>query len=196
MIRSFVALDLPADLRSALAVQQFLLPLPQKVPVENLHLTLVFLGEQPDPVLEAAHESFAALRLPAFDLDLSGLGLFGGDRPTSVHAGAVASEPLLRLQRKLAQAARRAGADLPARRFAPHVTLGRFRPPQVEDRLRLERAVAMQGGFRAGPAPVADFVLYRSTLARGGSRYDVLARYPLDGATPGGGHRPGQSVAR
>jgi 2'-5' RNA ligase len=196
MIRSFVALDLAADLRTSLAVQQFLLPLPQKVPVENLHLTLVFLGEQPDAVLEAVHEGCAALRLPAFDLHLSGIGLHGGDRPTSVHAGAVTSEPLMRLQRKLATVARRAGADLPARRFAPHVTLGRFRPPPVEERLRLERAVAMQGGFRAGPAAVTDFVLYRSTLARGGSRYDVLARYPLETAIPGGGHRPGQSVAR
>jgi 2'-5' RNA ligase len=196
MIRSFVALDLPDSLRSALAVQQFLLPLPQKVPVENLHLTLVFLGELPDAVLEEVHHAFAALRLPGFELELSGLGLFGGDRPTSVHAAAVASDPLTRLQRKIATAARRAGADLPGSRFLPHVTLGRFRPPPLEDRLRLERAVAMQGGFRAGPVAVEDFALYRSTLARGGSRYDVLARYPLGGDSAGGGRRPGQSVAR
>lgn len=187
MIRSFVALDLPETLRSALAVQQFLLPLPQKVPVENLHLTLLFLDEQPDALLEAVHDAFSALRLPGFDLELSGLGLFGGDRPTSVHAGAVASDPLMRLQRKIATAARRAGVDLPARRFVPHVTLGRFRPPPPEDRLRLERAVAMQGGFRAGTAPVTDFVLYRSTLSRHGARYDELARYPLLAAAPGGG---------
>lgn len=196
MIRSFVALDLPDSLRSALAVQQFLLPLPQKVPTPNLHLTLVFLGEQPDAVLEAAHDAFAALRLPAFELELSGLGLFGGDRPSSAHAGALASEPLMRLQRKIATAARRAGVELPARRFVPHVTLGRFRPPPPDERLRLERAVAMQGGFRAGPVVVEDFVLYRSTPARGGSRHDELARYPLAAATPGGGRLPGQSVAR
>jgi 2'-5' RNA ligase len=181
MIRSFVALDLPDTLRSALAVQQFLLPLPQKVPVENLHLTLLFLGEQPDHLLEAAHDAFAGLRLPGFDLELSGLGLFGGERPTSVHAEPLASDPLLRLQRKIATAARRARVDLPARRFVPHVTLGRFRPPPPEDRMRLERAVAMQGGFRAGPVPVSEFVLFRSTLTRHGSRYDDLARYPLTG---------------
>jgi RNA 2',3'-cyclic 3'-phosphodiesterase len=183
MIRSFVALDLPATLRSALAVQQFLLPLPHKVPVENLHLTLVFLGEQPDAVLEAVHEAFQALRCPGFDLELSGLGLFGGDRPTSAHAAAVPDEPLMHLQRKLFTAARRAGADLPARRFVPHVALGRFAPPPPEEQMRLERAVAMQGGFRAGPVRMTEFVLYRSTLARGGSRHDELARYPL--APPG-----------
>ncbi len=179
MIRSFVALDLPDTVRSALAVQQFLLPLPRAVPVENLHLTLVFLGELPDALLEATHEAFCALRLPGVALELSGLGLFGGDRPTSVHAAAVACDPLLRVQRKIATAARRAGVDLPARRFVPHVTLGRFRPPPPEDRMRLERAVAMQGGFRSGPVPVTEFVLYRSTLTRQGSRYDDLARYPM-----------------
>jgi hypothetical protein len=46
-----------------------------------MHLTLVFLGDCPEPALEAAHESFAALKVASFSLSLQGLGLFGGDRP-------------------------------------------------------------------------------------------------------------------
>jgi len=45
MIRAFLALDLPGDIRSALAVQQFLLPLPRRIEPALFHLTLVFLGE-------------------------------------------------------------------------------------------------------------------------------------------------------
>jgi 2'-5' RNA ligase len=182
MIRAFLALPLDDASRSALAVQQFLLPLPSKVPVENLHLTLLFLGEVPDRKLEEAHESFAALRLPAVDLMFQGLGLFGGDRPHLAYAGVAPNEALMRLQRKLQAEARRAGLAVEGRRYVPHVTLGRFRPPGFEAAARLERAIAEQGGFRAGPMPAREAVLYESRLARGASRYEELARYPLTGA--------------
>jgi hypothetical protein len=45
--------------------------------------------------------------------------------------------------------------------------------------MRLERAVVAQGGFRAGPVPVRDIVLFESTRLRDTARYEVLARYPL-----------------
>ena len=54
-------------------IDQFLLPLPRKVEPENLHLTLVFLGEVQDWTLEAAHERFLECRVPPFDLRLQGL---------------------------------------------------------------------------------------------------------------------------
>lgn len=180
MIRAFVALELDAALRSALAVQQFLLPLPARVPVENLHLTLCFLGEVREQVLEEAHERLADLRLRGFELELAGLGLFGGDRPRLVYVGVVANAALTGLQRKVERAARLAGIDLEARRFFPHVTLGRFRPPAIAEALRLERAVAEQGGFRAGAMAVREFVLFESHLNRNGARHEVLARYPLE----------------
>ncbi len=179
MIRAFLGLELPASLRAALAVQQFLLPLPRAVPPETMHLTLVFLGEQPDTVLEAAHEGLAALRPAGFDLALQGLGLFGGARPRAAWAGVAPSAPLAGLQARAAQAARRAGADLPHRRFVPHVTLGRFAPPPPAETMRLERAIAAGAGFAAGPWQVAEMVLWQSTPGPGGSRYDPLARYPF-----------------
>lgn len=179
MIRAFLAIPLDDATRAALAVQQFLLPLPHREPPENLHLTLVFLGEVQDRVLEEAHERFAALRQPAFALEVAGLGLFGGDRPRTAYAAIAPCEPLLRLHRKVDAAARQAGIAVEGRKYLPHVTLGRFRPPGLEDTMRLERAVVEAGGFRAGPMPVRAFDLYESTLGRGGSRYDLLARYPL-----------------
>ena len=178
MISSFLALPLPDAARSALAVQQFLLPLPRKEPLENLHLTLVFLGEQPEPVLEDIHEALLALRSAPFELRLQGLGLFGGERPHTVWAGVAPSEPLERLQAKTEQVARRAGCTLPGRRFTPHVTLGRLPALAPDERLRLERAVG-ESPFRADPFVVEEMILYRSTLGWKGSHYDPLASYPL-----------------
>lgn len=179
MIRAFLGVEMPEAVRASLAVQQFLLPLPRREPVENLHLTLVFLGEIPELTLVAAHEGFAAIRMQAFDLTLSGLGLFGGDRPRAAWAGVAPSEPLVRLQAKAVRAADRAGCATDHRRFVPHVTLGRFRPPPAPEAMSLERAIAEGAGFRAGPFRVAETVLFRSHSGAKGHWYEPLARYPL-----------------
>jgi RNA 2',3'-cyclic 3'-phosphodiesterase len=179
MIRAFLGVALPEEVRSALIVQQFLLPLPRKVDPELLHLTLVFLGDCPPPMLEAAHEAFHGVKDGRFALSLQGLGLFGGDRPKVAWAGVAPSDPLVRLQSRVEHLARRAGCPITARKFVPHVTLGRFPPPPPAIAARLEHTVALGAGFQAGPWEVTELVLWQSHLGPKGARYDVLARYPL-----------------
>lgn len=179
MIRAFLALTLPEPVLSALRVQQFLLPLPRRVEPDSFHLTLVFLGEQPEDVLQAAHDRFCALRMAPFDLSLRGLGLFGGAKPRAAWAGVAPSEPLTRLQGKLEQAARQAGITVESRRFVPHVTLGRFSNLPPEDRIKLERSIAQGMEFRTPEFPVTGFCLFRSHLTARGSVYEELVRYPL-----------------
>jgi RNA 2',3'-cyclic 3'-phosphodiesterase len=180
MIRAFLGIDLPQAVRGACQVQQFLMPLPRKVEPENLHLTLVFLGEIPEPVLEAAHEGFEALHEPRFSLSLQGLGLFGKTKPHTAWAGLAPSAPLLRLQAKVETIARRAGCPVESRKFAPHVTLGRLPAMDPAEVARLERAVALGSGFRSEPWEVTELTLWRSHLTARGPQYEVLARYPLD----------------
>jgi 2'-5' RNA ligase len=179
MIRAFLGIALPAEIRSALTVQQFLLPLPRKLDPEQFHLTLVFLGEVPEPVLEAAHDGFQTLRSAPFPLALKGIGHFGGERPRAVWAGVAPSDPLMRLQAKAEYIARRAGCPLESRRFVPHVTLGRFQPPPPAEAMRLERAIAQGGGFGTPPWQVTEITLWQSHLGPKGARHDVLATYPL-----------------
>jgi RNA 2',3'-cyclic 3'-phosphodiesterase len=178
MIRAFLGLALPPEVRGALQVQQFLLPLPRRVDPDSFHLTLVFLGDCPEPALEAAHERFSDLRESGFSLSLQGLGLFGKERPHCAWAGVAASPPLLQLQARVESIARRAGCPVEARRYLPHVTLGRFAPPPEADRVRLERAVALSP-FASGPWAVEDMVLWQSHAGRKGRWYSELARYPF-----------------
>jgi len=189
MIRAFLGLPLPPEIRGALQVQQFLLPLPRKVEPEEMHLTLVFLGDCPDAALEAAHDGFCGLNAMGFPLALQGLGLFGKERPHTVWAGVAPSAPLMQVQARAETIARRAGCPVQARKFLPHVTLGRFPVPAPADALRIERAVAL-GHLVAGPWEVTELVLWQSHPARKSGRYEVLARYPLAQPAPGGGAGP------
>lgn len=175
MIRAFLALPLPETIRSALVVQQFLLPIPERLPPESFHITLAFLDTQPEPVLEDLHLALAGLRIADFPLSLHGIGHFGRDRPRSVHAIVTPSPPLFALQQKVENIARRAGIAIPAQKFVPHVTLARFRTPGPELLPTLTRAIAT-AQLSAGPFMADRLVLYRSAP---GPRYDELADYPF-----------------
>ena len=178
MIRAFVAITLPEAVRARLALLQHFLPLPRRVAPENMHITLVFLGEQPEDRLEELHHACAAIRAEPFALTLRGVGVFGGDKPRNVWVGVAPSPPLEHLQRKVETAARGAGIDVAARRFTPHVTLGRMRPHEA-DLVRLEHAIAACNDFRAEPFDVTEFALMRSHLGRKGAEYAALASYSL-----------------
>jgi RNA 2',3'-cyclic 3'-phosphodiesterase len=176
-MRVFLALDLPADIESQLVVQQFLMPIPRKIERSQFHITLCFLDEMRDAALETLHDDLRALRITPFDLSLAGFGIFGRAKPNAVWAAVVPSDPLARLAAKLERLGRQAGATIPARKFVPHITLGRFAPLIPDEAARLERAVISGAGFRAGPWGVNEMVLYQSTLQPDGPRYDELARY-------------------
>lgn len=178
MIRAFAAIALPEDARDTLVHLQAQLTVGRVVPAENLHLTLVFLGEVAEPALEEVHLAFSQIRADPLELRLTGVDLFGGARPRLIHVGVAPNPALDHLQARLVQAARTAGAALQARRFVPHVTLAYVNAART-GRARLARAVAAGVGFSAGPFPVTEFGLYRSDLGRRQARHTELARYPF-----------------
>ena len=181
MIRAFLALPVPESVARALSLAQARLPLPRPVPPENFHITLAFLDAQPEPVLEDLHLTLEGLRLPAPRLALAGFGSFGGAVPDNVHALIAPDPALAALQAKVSRAARQAGIALPARRFVPHITLGRG----PHDAAALARALAGLTPLRADPWTAPEMILYRSTLLKSGSAYDPMAAYPLNpGALP------------
>ncbi|WP_428515152.1 RNA 2',3'-cyclic phosphodiesterase [Roseovarius sp.] len=178
-MRVFVGVPLEEAAIEALLPLQGALRQGRLVDEENLHLTLAFLDDQPEDVLAELDAALGEIRVPALELEFTGVEVKGGRRPALVWADVAKVEPLRRLHDKVRGAARISGIDLPRERFRPHVTLARFGRSRPVDMGRLTAFLSEYGGFCAGPFPVERFCLYASTLMPEGSFYDVLADYPL-----------------
>lgn len=178
-MRAFVALDLPEEALAPISRLQAGLTVGRAVPEENLHLTLAFLGEIREPQAEAVAEALDGLALPPVTLTLSGLDLFGGDRPTVLFIAAE-GEALQRLHDKVARAVREAGVALPRERFRPHVTVARL-PKEMtgRDHRRLGEFLALNGRFSLPPQIAPSVTLYRSHLGHEGAYHEPLATFFL-----------------
>jgi 2'-5' RNA ligase len=161
-VRLFVALDLPLGVRTTLAAwaasavgRDDRLRLVRE---ESLHVTLVFLGERPDPAPAAAALTGALDPPPgAPELAVDGALWLSPRRPHVLTVGlADPSGALAVIQAAVLDAmVRGAGHEAEQRRFRPHVTVAR-----VRGRLR---------PFELPALPSLDFhppavTLYRSVL--------------------------------
>ena len=177
-MRSFLALDVPDDLARHIASAQSRLGVGRMVPRENLHVTLAFLDDQPESVLEELDRDLGALSQDRFPLDVTGYAHFGKSRPRIAYLGVASSAPLLSLHQAVRRAARAAGIALSHERYIPHITIARFSGSDVGDALPAVQALARLP-IQCAPFDVFGFTLYGSTLTPTGPRYEPLASYPM-----------------
>lgn len=92
---------------------------------ENLHLTLVFLGEIAPDRVESIRQVMNKVQREKFELSLSGLGYFPRNGGNIYWLGVDKNKPLAELQKELQQGLIQAGFSLETREFKPHLTLCR-----------------------------------------------------------------------
>lgn len=152
---------------------------------EQLHLTLKFIGEQPDalvPRLADVVDGIAA-RSRELDLAIGAVGAFPTFRRARVVYLAVDPDPKLELLHHDAELSC-AALDLPieGRPFRPHVTIGRERDDADDASRRALRQAARQVRVHADAA-VGSVDLMVSEPAEGGRRHRLLHAAPLRAAT-------------
>ncbi|MCA1683231.1 MAG: RNA 2',3'-cyclic phosphodiesterase [Actinobacteria bacterium] len=179
-MRLFVALDLPAQVRAALAAwgDAAAPEAMRRTPAANLHVTLAFLGTRSPADAEAVAAVLAAVAGPVGALEVDGALWLPRGRPGVLTVALRASPALAALHADLEAALAAAIGFVPERRvLAPHVTVARVR--------RGERLKATQ----PDPPPALTFapealVLYRSRTSPSGARYEALAAAAVDGGAP------------
>lgn len=140
----------------------------RRIPPENLHLTLVFLGYVNAGRQACLEHEVSAIQLPAFTLTLDQAGYW--PRKGILWAGGAVSEDLLALVRALNQGLSGCGLAPETRPYQVHLTLAR----NVR-RLRLDRNHAIE------PLTwqVRQFALVASQTLPEGAHYEMLRTWEL-----------------
>lgn len=189
LLRTFIAIELPQHTRGAIDQQTAHLrqalgkDLIRWVPLENMHLTLKFLGE-----VTTSHLSFLKQMLAQvadshtqFDLQIGGLGSYPSSRnPRILWIGLHAPMDLTSLQKNIEAGASRLGYEQEERAFSPHLTIGRVRQNANLSDLPKIRAVLDKTQLgNIAIARVDSIHLFKSDLNPGGSVYTKLFSAPL-----------------
>ncbi len=179
-VRTFIALELDADLRTAIgrlmADERHRFAGLRWVRPEGIHLTLRFLGDASPEQIEGLRESLRPLaaRCPPVQVRVGGLGLFPErGAPRVLWLGIELPESIYDLQAACEAAAVAAGFVAEKRAFRPHLTLGRWR--DGASRPALPPA-------DLGPTRLEKLTLFRSELRPGGAIHTALASLGLEGS--------------
>lgn len=174
MPRLFTAIEIPRSIAERLTMLRAGLSGARWIDPENYHLTLRFIGDVDGATARDFIHALGEVDSPPFDLNLDGLGSFGGRKPRTVFAGVGPSTALETLQRANERAARKAGLPPEGRNFKPHVTLARLRGSRPG---AVAAYLEHQGGIVFERFTVTRFVLYSSRDSVGGGPYVIEAAY-------------------
>lgn len=177
MPRLFTGLEIPADVAFALSLKRGGLGGARWIDTENYHITLRFIGDVDGRVADEVSDGLDRLANSlAFDVRLSHLGAFGGDKPRALYAAVEINQALMQLQSAQERVLQRIGLEPEGRKFTPHVTLARLRGTSA---LEVADFIAMAGRFEPLSFPIGRFVLFSSRDSVGGGPYLVEQAYPL-----------------
>ncbi len=165
-LRLFFALPCPPESAAAICAWRDALALGGRaLAAEHLHLTLVFLGQQPRARLDELRRLAAGIEAAPFVLHLDRLD--AGRHGLLWLAPSAPPAALERLAAQLRARLQAAGVDCDGRPLRPHLSL-------------LRHAAARPAEARPDFAwPVEAFALYASLPTPRGVRYRELGRWPL-----------------
>lgn len=170
-MRLFLGLPIPPGLAQTLTrrTQAIELPKGRRTVPESLHITLVFLGQVPEPTLPHIERELSELNFAPFPLKLIGVNTF--PRGGVLFAEIEPARGLLYLQEKVTAAMARCGFAPEDRPYHPHITLARFHGPLRLNSSQQSLPTSLQRSFTADTVN-----LYRSNLTPTGSHYEILAQ--------------------
>jgi 2'-5' RNA ligase len=134
LLRTFIAIELPPTIQEAIARetsglrQRVSRGLVRWVEVENMHLTLRFLGDTAPSSLSQIEQmlSYQVGQFQPMQIKVGGFGVFPSPkRPRVLWIGTQAPAELTTIQHRIESLVQSAGFEAETRPFSPHLTVGR-----------------------------------------------------------------------
>ena len=180
MIRLFVGLDLPENIKEELYALRGGLPGADWHTKDKLTLNLRFVGNVEEPVAEEVLKELRYIRFPAFYMAFKEINYFATKNiPHHVWTGVTEPKIIGELQQKIDWAVKKAGAGEADRfKFVPHVSLARLRGTSIDE---LFKYIAENNLFHSKEFLVDSFSLFASRARENdeGKYYTVEETYPL-----------------
>lgn len=176
--RIFTALPLPSTIRDLLGGLSSELHGVRWTPVDQLHVTLRFLGDVEPERCDALIGRFQEIRVKSFLLPVERVGAFPAKGPPRVlWVGVGNGHPRLhQLRQQLDDHVLATGMDVELRLFVPHITMARCTETSEKAAAQWLRT---HRDFE-GPSFLVDaFELYSSTLRPAGAVHTLIERFRL-----------------
>ncbi|MBP2030876.1 2'-5' RNA ligase [Methanohalophilus levihalophilus] len=176
MIRTFVAVDIPEDLRKG--IERILSELGsikgiKAVHSSNVHVTLKFLGDVKQSQIPVIIEKLETVELSPFMCTMEKVGVFpSSSKPRVIWLGLEGQFNNLHLQVENALDGMRFKKD--NREYTSHATIGRVKFLKGEEKEGLRRFLQEYGDEHFGEFEVSSFKLKKSTLTPKGPIYETL----------------------
>ena len=135
MIRLFVGIDLPENIKESLySLRGGLIGAKWREP-DRMHITLRFIGNVDEQTADEIIRELRYLRFPAFYLTAKGLGYFDvGNIPHHLWVGLDNEKILQELYDKIDHIVKKAGGgDKTSYKFTPHITLAKLQGTTMND---------------------------------------------------------------
>jgi len=150
------------------------------VAVDNIHLTLKFLGEVDEnklPEISKITEETASSYKP-FQLAVENVGYFGGKSATVLWVGTgEGTGALLQIQKNLETRLAAIGYPAEEREFSSHITIARIKNHKAG--VKIAQLAQEYKNFKLGTLSVNSICVYKSQLTPDGPIYTLLGSYKL-----------------
>ncbi len=179
LIRAFIAIDFPDEVIKEIARIQGLMGkwnfTGKFTELENLHLTLKFLGEIGEEKVERVKNALKEIKFSGFEVKLGDIGLFHFRKEPKIVWIKVLGKEIYELQKKIDEAMEKIGFAK-EERFMGHLTIARVK--YVKDKRGFEEHVKKINVKSIGFA-INNFKLMKSELREQGPAYSKLGEYDL-----------------
>jgi len=195
-MRIFIALDIPAEIRARMTEYmeraRSYAPEARWARVEGLHVTLKFVGEASETLVQQIKSALATVKAAPFEVKFEGVGFFPNPKAARVFwIGVRGGEALPRLAATVDGTVEKLGIARENKEYHPHLTLARAASHPLRELAPLLDAAeplphhaqnprALGAPPQFGTMTAREFFLYQSQPQKGGSKYTKLERFRLE----------------